>query len=315
MSGRPFRFGVQISSLDPATLLADAVAAEAAGFDVVLMSDHVGPDGPSPLPALAAIATVTSTIRLGTLVLNGDMRNPVQLAWEAATLDVLSGGRFELGLGAGHTPHEYVATGIPFDAPAVRKARLMETVEVVRGLLDGETVTHHGQHHRIEGAQVSRAVQDRVPILVGGNGDTFLAHAARHADIIGLQGLGRTLPDGHRHEVRWDPDRLDAQVSHVRASAGDRIDQLVLSALVQVVTITDDREAALEAICEGATGLPIEHARVTPYIAVGTHDEIAEQFVAAQDRWGITYFQVRDVHAIAPVIERLCANVHEGGAP
>ncbi|CAN5520892.1 LLM class F420-dependent oxidoreductase [soil metagenome] len=304
MSGGPFRFGVQVSSLDPATLLAHVVRAEAAGFDVVLMSDHVGNE-PSPLPALAAVATATSTIRVGTLVLNGDMRNPVQLAWEAATLDLLSGGRFELGLGAGHTPQEYAATGIALDAPAVRKARLMETVEVVRALLDGHEVTHHGQHHHIEGARVPRSVQDRLPILVGGNGDALLAHAARHADIIGLQGLGRTRSDGHSHEVRWDPAWLDEQVAHVKASAGDRVDEIELSALVQIVTITDDRDAAVSDICQHLPGLPVEHASDTPYLAIGTHDQIVEQFVEARERWGISYFQVRDIDAIAPVIERL----------
>ncbi len=100
------------------------------------------------------MAAATDRIRLGTMVLNGDMRNPVQLAWETTTLDRLSGGRFELGLGAGHTPQEYLATGIPLDSAAVRKARLMASVEIIRGLVDGELVDHHGTHHRVEGAQI-----------------------------------------------------------------------------------------------------------------------------------------------------------------
>lgn len=304
MSRRPIRFAVQISSLDPAVLVADARRAEQAGFDVVSMSDHVGPRGPSPLPALATIAAGTSTIRIGTLVLNGDMRNPVQLAWEAATLDRMSGGRFELGLGAGHTPQEYAATGIGFDRPAVRKARLMETVEVVRALLDGQEVAHHGEHHTIRSAQVPRSVQDRLPILVGGNGDALLAHAARHADIIGFQGLGRTLPDGHQHEVRWDPAWLDEQVAHVRAAAGERSDDVELSALVQIVELTDDRDAAIARLAHDLE-LPDDHVRQIPYLAIGRVEEIADQFLAARERWGLTYFQVRDIEAIAPVIRRL----------
>ena len=309
MTARPrtIRFGIQLSTLEPAELIDRARRAEAVGFDVVLLADHVGSDGPSPMPALGVIAASTTSIRIGTLVLNADMRNPVQLAWEAATLDHLSGGRFELGLGAGHTPQEYAAVGLPMDRPQVRKARLAEYVEVIRQLLDGDEVTSAGEHHRVESARVPRTVQDRLPILVGGNGDALLAHAARHADIIGLQGLGRTLPDGHRHTVRWDPAWLDEQVDHVRRSAGSRLDDLELSALVQVVTITDDRDAALTEICERVGDLPVEHARQVPYLAIGTHDQITQQFLDARQRWGITYFQVREVDAIAPAIERVRA--------
>lgn len=299
------RFGVQISSLDPAELVRLATRAENAGFDVVSLSDHVGDDGPSPLPALGVVAAATRSIRIGTLVLNGDMRNPVQLAWEVSTLDHLSGGRMELGLGAGHTPQEYTATGLAMDPPAVRKARLTETVELVRSLLDGNEVTTIGRYHQVDGARVPRSVQERLPILVGGNGDALLTHAARHADIIGLQGLGVTQPDGHRHTVRWDPSWLDHQVAHIVGSAGDRLADVELNALVQVVRVTDHREAVLAEICGAMPDLPMEHARVTPYLAVGTPEEIADQFLAARQRWGITYFSVRDVDAFEPVIRRV----------
>lgn len=150
---RPFRFGLQITGDHQADPVAAAVRAEALGFDVVTVSDHVGP-GPSPLPTLAAIAQGTSRIRLGTFVLNNDMRNPVQLAWDAATTDRLSGGRFELGLGAGHTPQEYAATGIELDGAQRPKRRLAESVEVIRRLVDGETMDHAGDHYRVEGARI-----------------------------------------------------------------------------------------------------------------------------------------------------------------
>ncbi len=305
-----FRFGLQISSLDSAELIGRARAAEAAGFDVVLMADHVGARGPSPMPALAAIAASTSWIRLGTLVVNADMRSPVHLAWEASTLDHLSGGRFELGLGAGHTPQEYAACGITMDPPRVRKERLCEVVELVRRLLDGEVVTSDGPHHRIAEAAVPRSIQDRLPILVGGNGDALLAHAARHADSVGLQGLGRTGPDGHSHAVRWDPVWLDEQVARIRSAAvefGRTDGGPELGALVQMVRITDDREAAIAEICEQVPTLDPEHARATPYLAVGTVDEIVAQFLAARERWGITYLQVRDLEGFGPVVEGLRA--------
>jgi probable F420-dependent oxidoreductase len=196
--GAQLRFGYQLTEEDEREPVAVARRAEALGFDVVLVSDHVGP-GLSPLVALGAMAQATERIRLGTLVLNNDMRNPVQLAWEAVTLDRSSEGRFELGLGAGHTPQEYAATGVRFDDPRHRKARLMESVEVIRRLLDGEIVTYHGEHVHVDEAQIDASAQQHLPILVGGNGAALLGHAGAHADIVGLQGLGRTRPDGHRH--------------------------------------------------------------------------------------------------------------------
>ena len=156
----------------------------------------------APLPVLAAIAQATDTIRLGTLVLNNDMRNPVQLAWEAATLDRLSNGRFEIGLGAGHTPQEYTETDVVFDTPQRRKERLPESVEIIRRLVDGDRVDFSGNHYNIEGARIDPADQDHLPILVGGNGKALLTHAGAHADIVGLQGFG------HRHH---DPGRCESQ--------------------------------------------------------------------------------------------------------
>ncbi len=298
---RPIRFGLQLRDPSPSDLVATAVRAEALGFDAVVVADHVGP-GPAPLVVLSAIAQATERVRLGTMVLNNDMHNPVQLAWQAATLDRLSGGRFELGLGAGHTPQEYAATGIRFDPPAVRKARLVEAVPIIRRLLDGETVSFAGAHYTLEGARIDRATQDRLPILVGGNGQALLAAAGATADIVGLQGLGRTLPDGHRHTVRWDPQWLDEQVEQVRAGAGERFAEIELSALVQVADVTNDRERVLAELTEQVEGLPIEHVRAVPYVLVGTVEEITRQVLDARDRWGITYFVVRELDAFAPVL-------------
>ncbi len=298
---RPVRFGAQIRTngvLDP---IDAARRAERAGFDVVLVPDHVGP-GRSPIPTLSAIASATETVRVGTFVLNADMRNPVQLAWEATTLDHLSGGRFELGLGAGHTPQEYARTGIELRPPAVRKAALREYLQIVRGLLDGETVSFHGEHHRVEGAHVDRSLQDRLPILVGGNGRALLEHAGAHADIIGLQGLGRTLSDGHSHEVRWTTDHLDAQIEQVRFGAVGRFADVELNALVQVVAITDDRTSALRALSDEVDGLDVEELDASPYVLIGSVDEISDKILRCRDRWGITYFVVRTIDGFDDVI-------------
>src|SRR3984957_13480289 len=194
--------------------------------------------------AVDAIADCTTTLRICPLVLNNDFHHPVHLAQELASLDHLSGGRLEVGIGAGHSFTEYQAIGQHFDPPSVRKARLAESIEILRRLLDGEAVTYHGEHYDLDNVRTLRSRQNRVPLLVGVNGKRALAHAARHADIIGLTMFGRTLEDGQHHEARWEPDRLDATVKYISEQAGDRWGQLELNALIQAVLVTDDRPAA-----------------------------------------------------------------------
>jgi probable F420-dependent oxidoreductase len=253
-----------------------------------------------------AIADCTTSIRLCPLVLNNDFHHPVHLAQELASLDHLSGGRLEVGIGAGHSFTEYAAIGQPFDPPAIRKARLAESTEILRRLLDGETVTYDGEHYHLDNVQTLRSRQEHLPLLVGVNGKTALAHAARHADIVGLTMLGRTLEDGQRHEVRWEAERLDATIGHVREQAGSRWEDLELNVLVQAIVVTDDRRAvAREQVRRVRGGLSVDDALSTPFLAIGTHDEIANHLVQCRTRWGISYFSVRDIAAFAPVIERL----------
>ena len=301
---RPFRFGFQFRTGTADELRDLARRAEAAGFDLVCSWDHVT-DGWSALMPLLAMAEAAPTIRVCPMVINNDFHHPVHLAREVASLDALTGGRVELGIGAGHAFTEYASIGQPMDPPAVRKRRLAESVEILRMLLDGEQVTYAGAHYRITAAQTMRSAQQRLPILVGVAGREALAHAARHADAIGLMGLGRTLADGQRHEVRWQPERLTATVEHIRAEAGDRIDDLELNALVQVVEVTSDRRAAAERLADAIHGLTVEDALETPFLALGTHDEIAEHLLACRERWGISSFTVRSIEDMAPVIAQL----------
>lgn len=308
-STRRVRVGHQLRAAGPIDeLVAEAQAAEAAGFDIVTVPDHVNETFMSPMVLLAAIARETESIRLGTFVVNNEMRNPVQLAWETATLDRLSNGRFELGIGAGHTPSEFTATGIPLEAAAARKHRLAEAVEIIRQLLDGEVVSHAGDHYSVEGAQIEPPTQEQLPILVGGNGEGLLTHAGAHADIVGLNGLRKTMPDGHRHSVGFGLDRLQQQVDWVRAGAADRDEVPEINALVQIVEITDDREASVQALLDRdfpTDGLTMEHGLVTPHLAFGTHNEIADQFRRARDTFGVSYFVTRDIEAMAPVVAQL----------
>jgi probable F420-dependent oxidoreductase len=301
---RKFRFGFQIQHSTAGDPRTTARAAEDAGFDVISTWDHIV-DGWAPLAPLQAMADATTRLRVCPLVLNNDFHHPVHLARELASMDHLSDGRLEVGLGAGHSFTEYATIGMPFDPPRVRKARLAEAVEVLRRLLDGEAVTFDGQFYHFENVRTMRTAQEHLPIMVAVNGRDALAHAALHADTIGLAMLGRTLEDGQRHEVRWSPDRLDSTVAFIRDSAGDRWPALELNALVQRVVITNDRWAAARQIVATIAGLTIDDALATPFLALGTEDEIASQLLASRERWGISYYSVRDLDAFAPVIARL----------
>lgn len=303
---RSFRFGYQYREGTADGLRERARAAETHGFDVVSSWDHVS-DTWSPLLPLLSMAEATARIRVCPMVINNDFHHPVHLATEAANLDHLTGGRVELGIGAGHAFTEYAILGQQFDPPVVRKRRLAESIEILRRMLDGDEVTYEGEHYRITGARTMRSLQERMPILVGVNGRAALAHAAQHADIIGLTMLGTTLPDGQRHEVRWQADRLDATVAHIRLSAGARADAVELNALVQVVQITDDRRGAIEELLGAVQGLTAQDGSTTPFLAVGTEDEIAEHFLACRRRWGISSLTVRSIEEFAPIIERLRA--------
>src|SRR5439155_13251802 len=276
----PIRFGYQVThAVSADDLRSQARNAEAVGFDVVQVPDHVGIGdavASSPFAVMMAMADATSRVRVGTLVLNNDLHHPVNVAREAAAINQLSGGRVELGLGAGHAFTEYHAMGLPFDPPAVRKARLAESTEIARRLLDGEQVTFAGTHYQLEDVRVVSVRQEGLTILVGVNGKPALAHAAQHADIIGLTMLGRTLEDGQRHSVRWKPEHLDGVVRHIRHSAGNRWPSLELNVLVQAVVITDDRAGAAETLARRIDGLSAEDALWTPFLSIGTAPQIAD---------------------------------------
>jgi probable F420-dependent oxidoreductase len=282
--------------------------AEAAGFDALVVADHPGV-GASPFVALAAAATVTDKVRLGTYVLNAGVRDPLQIASDVATLDVLSNGRALLGLGAGHTPAEWTMTGREYPTPARRVARLVDTVLVVQGLLAGDTVTVAGDAVRTDSAALTapRVVQSRVPLLVGGSNRALLRFAAQAADIVGVSGLGRTLADGHRHEVRWTEAEVDATIHIVHEAARRRTTPLHIDALVQHVEITDDRDAVAARVAELAPGVDATSVLACPFVLIGTVAQMVDEVHAHRARWGIDRFTVRAdaLDAIAAVIARL----------
>jgi probable F420-dependent oxidoreductase len=263
----------------------------------------------APLPALAIAAAATRRLRVGTMVLNNDFRHPTVLAREAATLDLLSDGRLELGLGAGHMKSEYDEAGLTFDRGAVRVARLAEAVVIVKRLFDGEPVTFHGQHYRLTGHSVHpRPVQrPRPPIFIGGNGPRLLALAAAEADIVGFTGItfarGGAAPDFSGFRAA----DVDARVGLVRETAGARFDRLELNALLQRVIVTDDRRAAAQELCQRWTALSMEDILGSPFVLLGSVDEIVADLEARRARWGLSYYVVQEPYADAlnPVVARL----------
>jgi probable F420-dependent oxidoreductase len=245
-------------------------------------------------------------LRIGTMVLNNDLRHPVVLAREAAGLADLSGGRFELGLGAGYMRAEYDRAGLRFEGARVRVARLCESVQVLRGLLAGETVSWSGEHYTVREERLDPAPAARVPILIGGNGRRTQTCAARHADALGLTGFSPRRDGTDIDASSITCAGLDAQVARLRELTADRAEPLQLQALVQSVELTTHRDAALERVAS-ALELPLEWVADSPYVLAGTADEIATTLREHHERFGITRWTLFVDKPGAPSIEELAA--------
>jgi probable F420-dependent oxidoreductase len=314
-TGRRFRFGVVGEGIRSGEqLAAEARRAEALGYATLLLRDHFVPepfgDQLAPTVALMAAAGVTRTLRLGTMVLDNDYRHPVLLAKEAATLDLLSGGRFELGVGAGWLRDEYERAGMRFDAPGVRVARLEESLQVLKGLLAGSAFAFSGVHYTVAGLEsFPRPVQrPHPPILVGAGSRRMLGIAGREADIVGI--LPRALPNGTISEdlSERSPETIDRKLDWVRQAAGGRFGELELSMMVSVIVADDHRKAAAQLAAERGWGAAAsERVLEMPSVFVGGVDRIVELMQARRDRYGFSYFVVsdEDMEALGPVVDRL----------
>ncbi|MEV6276850.1 TIGR03621 family F420-dependent LLM class oxidoreductase [Nocardia sp. NPDC051832] len=267
------------------------------GFDTLLLPDHPGACA-APFVSLAAAAAVTRRIRLGTNVINGGLWEPLPLAVEAATLDLLSAGRVDLGVGAGHNPFEWSMQGADRPAPAARIARMIELTELTRRLLAGETVSAAGEHFTLREALLDtpRPLQQRIPLRVGGNNPQLLRYAAAHADIIDFTGLGRTLADGRDHETRWGRTQIDQQVDLVRQAADAAGHAPEFEVLVQHLEVTDDAEAAADTLAAEVTGATGQDLLNAPYVLIGTLADLRTEILDHQKRWGFGRFVVRGAH-------------------
>jgi probable F420-dependent oxidoreductase len=276
------------------------------GFSTLVVPDHF--DGQlSPVPALMAAADATATLRIGTLVLNNDFRHPLSLAKEAATLDLLSDGRMELGLGAGFRAADYVATGIRCHEPAVRVERLEEAVRVIKQAFASEPSTFSGQHYATSGYEGRPAPkQTPLPILIGGGGPRMLRLAGREADIVGIAAnLGAKQFDVARDYVA---DRIEQKVQWVREGAGERFSAVELQTMVVSAQLTDDRNGALEQVA-GRFGVTPEQAGDALLLLIGSVDEMTETLISRRYRFGISYivFFDADMETVAPIVAALAA--------
>lgn len=306
---RPFRFGVNVwSGESRATWMATAREIEDLGYAVLTVPDHLT-RFLAPLPALTAAALATTRLGVGTLVLNNDLRHPVVLAREVATLDRLSDGRFELGIGAGHARSEYDEAGIPWAPGRERVERLAESVAILRELLSGRATTFAGSHYRVAGHTVEPPPVQRPhpPILIGGNGPRLLTLAARSADIVALSGItfrqGGAPPD----LSAWKTAAVDERLAIVREAAGERHEHLEINALLQRVVVTEDRRAAAQELAQRWPQLTPDEILDSPFVLMGTAGEMVEHLRARRERWGISYYTVFEpyLRAFAPVVARV----------
>lgn len=285
---------------------------EELGFSTLFMPDHFNEQF-GPIAAMTAAAAATDDLIVGTLVFDNDYRHPVVLAKEMATVDQLFAGRCEVGIGAGWKRSDYAESGITMDEPRIRVDRLMESVEVIRGLWSGDQVDLDGDHYRIAGliGTPRPHTAGGPPLLIAGGAPRMLRFAGANADIVGVN------PSIHSGEVDADAardglaDRMDRKLEWVRQGAGERFDDLELNAWVPVVVVTDQAEETARMIAPGF-GLDVDANGVTdvldsPMTMIGTIDEIAERLEERRDRWGFSYhvIEAESIEPLAPLVERL----------
>jgi len=306
---KPFRFGVQVSDApDGAAWREKARSIEALGYSTLFMPDHFIDTRFAPMVGLAMAAEATTTLRVGALVLDNDYKHPAIVAKETATIDVISDGRTELGIGAGWMRVDYDALGLAYDTAGVRIARLEEAMTVIKGCWAEGAFSFSGEHYTITDYDATPApVQEpRPPILIGGGARKVLTLAGREADIVGIN------PNLEAGELSGDQaaDTVAAQterkIGWIRDGARDRFDDIELQIRYFFAAITDDRDG-LAAAAAPSFGLSAEDALGSGVALLGTVDEICDTLVERRERWGVSYVVVGDdlFEAFAPVVARL----------
>ena len=280
---------------------------ESQGYAALYLPDHFT-DQVGPIAALMAAADATTRLRVGSLVFDNDYRHPVVLAKEAATIDLLSEGRFDLGLGAGWMASDYEQAGIPFDSPGTRISRMEEALKIIKGLFTGEPFAFAGEHYRVSGIEGSPlpVQKPHPPILLGGGGRRMLRIAAREADIVNVN---FDLREGmvNRDLVRTGlAEATDEKLGWIRDAAGERMERIELSVTIFLANITDDRESVASLMAAGF-GVEPQDILAMPHFLIGTVEEVVENLQARRERYGISYVIVPGEAAepFAPVVARL----------
>jgi probable F420-dependent oxidoreductase len=305
---RPFRFGVQLSGPANAKGWVEAIRRiEDLGYATATMPDHFTGQL-APMPALSVAAAASTSLRIGALVLANDYKHPVVLAKELATLDVLSEGRVEIGLGAGWMESDYRASGLAYDRPGVRIDRFAEGIAVLKGAMGDEAFSFAGEHYTITDydGQPKPVQRPHPPLLVGGGGRRLLTIAAREADIIGINGTLAAGVVGPEAVATMTREAVDERIALVREAAGDRIEEIELNIRVFFVSVTDDRAGVLAGV---ASMFGVDEAMVaaSPFALVGSTAAMADELLRRREELGFSYIIVGgdDVDAFAPVVAQL----------
>jgi len=305
---KPFRFGVQASSQpDRKSWIDLAKRTEAAGFDVLTMPDHFT-DQLAPVPALMSVADATTKLRVGALVWDNDYKHPVVLAKELATMDLLSDGRLELGIGAGWMITDYEQSGIPYERAGLRIERMIEGIDVMKGCFAQGPFSYAGKHYTITDYTATPLPVQKPcpPILIGGGGPRVLKLAAQLADIIGVN---PSLKDGvvNGETIKdMSAEAVQEKIDIITANAGARMPDIELNVRTFLVNIRDSAQEAIEGT---ANMFKVDPSLVanSPFAILGPPAKIAEDLLARRERWGFSYVIVggEDVEKFAPVIKIL----------
>ncbi len=276
--------------------------AEDLGYSALYVTDHLDAQF-GPIVAMTVAAEATQTLCVGTLVLNNDMRSPVILAKEIATLGLAAEGRVEIGLGAGWLPEDYDVTGVHFDDPGTRVERLAESIGIVKTLWAEGEAHFDGRHYAIKGAKCEPRPTVSPRVIVGGGGKRILALAARQADIVNVSIAA--APHGDDVASRATFDHYDRCIEVVRSHAGDRLDVLELQITAIAAVIVDSQRAAQRrAMMMGFHG---EDALTLPLLLIGTQEELCDRLLERRERWGFSHVVVPDhsMESFAPIVARL----------
>jgi probable F420-dependent oxidoreductase len=301
----PFRFGVHAAVAPTMSAWRDqARTAEGLGYSTLYIPDHLD-DQFGPLVATTVAAEATSTLHVGPVVLNNDLRHPVVLAKEIATLGLAAEGRVEVGLGAGWLRSDYEQAGIEFDEPAVRVDRLAESLALMKTLWSEGKATSAGTHYPVRDARCEPRPASPPRVIVGGGSRRILTVAAEHADTVGVNTSLALGEKGSDLASQATFDHYDRCLTWVREGAGDRFDSIEL----QIVAFATRVVASSRAAARTATmlGLPGEDALELPIVLIGTEDELCEQLLKRRERWGFTNIVVpaEAMESFAPVVARL----------